>query len=412
MFVLASANHRRIRLPADFFFNGLFLTALLMLLSGVSPILANSNPTACINEYDEDIDYFPDKVDLQIAEGFSVQYFNHYKLVEVLQPWTNASEADQESYLLVQCGTPIPSGYEDVTQVVEIPVRSLAALSTTHLPYLPIFNAIDKLVAVSALSTVNTPEVRAAAEEGDILELSPNYEFSFEAAVTLQPDLTMTYGFGFETDDYHRLRELGLTVVLNGEFAENSPLARAEWGKFIALFLNAEAAAEASFDKTHNRYEELQELAAKASERPTVFLNSPYQDVWYMAGGNSFMAQFLADAGADYLWADDESTGSLFLDFETVFEKAANADYWLNVNQYWFTEADTLAEDGRYANFAAFAAGNVYSNNLAINETFGNDFFESGAAFPDLILQDLILILHPEMLSGIEKRYYRRLYSE
>ena len=128
-----------------------------------------------------------------------------------------------------------------------------------------------------------------------------------------------------------------------------------------------------------------------------------------MAGGRSFMAQFLADAGGDYLWGEDESIGSLFLDFETVFERAAAADIWLNVSQWWFTLDDALAEDSRYANFAAFANRQIWSNNLAINESFGNDFFESGSAFPELVLRDLISILHPQLLPTSERRYYRQL---
>ena len=121
------------------------------------------------------------------------------------------------------------------------------------------------------------------------------------------------------------------------------------------------------------------------------------------------MAQFLADAGGQYLWEDDESIGSLFLDFETVFDRAASADFWLNVSQWWFTLDDALAEDSRYANFAAFENGQVWSNNLAINESFGNDFFESCSAFPELILQDLISLLHPDLLPDVERRYYRQL---
>ena len=370
---------------------------------------ASENSAACVEEFAADQDYFPDKISVEMATGFQVEYFDHYKVVTVSQPWRDAPAEAVEIYLLVQCGTPIPSGYDDVL-TIEVPVASLAALSTTYLPFLPLLNSVNALVAVADLQTIHTPEILAAAETRQITELAPNYgEMDLEAILELQPELTMTYGFGFETDDYHRLRELGLTVVLNGEFAENTPLGRAEWGKFISLFFNQEAAAEEVFKQSLARFHQLKALASTVVERPTVFLNSPFQDVWYMAGGRSFMAQFLNDAGSEYLWEDDESIGSLFLDFESVFERAATADFWLNVSQWWFTLADVLAEDSRYANFAAFENGQVWSNNLAINESFGNDFFESGVAFPELILQDLISILHPELLPDIERRYYRQL---
>ena len=398
-----------IRLQADFFVHAIFVSVFCFSFAPNSLVEASGNPTTCVDEFAEDQDYFPDKITVEMATGFQVEYFNHYKIVTVSHPWRDAPDEAAESYLLVQCGTPIPDGYEGAT-TIEVPVTSLAALSTTYLPFLPLLDSVDALVAVSDLQTINTPEIITAAETRQITELAPNYgEVNLEAILELQPALTMTYGFGFETDGYHRLRELGLTVVLNGEFAEGTPLGRAEWGKFISLFFNQEAAAEGVFQQSISTYEQLRELASSVTERPTVFLNSPFQDVWYMAGGDSFMAQFLADAGGEYLWENDESIGSLFLDFETVFERAALADFWLNVSQWWFTLDDALAEDSRYANFAAFENGQVWSNNLSVNGSFGNDFYESGSAFPELVLQDLISILHPELLPGVERRYYRQL---
>ena len=399
----------RIRLQADFFVYA-FIMGFFCFSFILNPlVLASEYPTTCVEYFSEDQDYFPDKITVEMATGFQVEYFNHYKIVTVRQPWRDAPVEAAETYLLVQCGTPIPDGYEGAT-TIKVPVTSLAALSTTYLPFLPIFNAVDALVAVSDLQTINTTEIIRAAETRHFTELAPNYgDVNLEAILELQPALTMTYGFGFETDGYHRLRELGLTVVLNGEFAEDTPLGRAEWGKFISLFFNQESAAEEVFQKSISSYAQLRELASSVDKRPTVFLNSPFQDVWYMAGGHSFMAQFLADAGGQYLWEDDESIGSLFLDFETVFDRAALADFWLNVSQWWFNLDDALAEDSRYANFAAFKNGQVWSNNLAINESFGNDFFESGSAFPELVLQDLISILHPDLLPDVERRYYRQL---
>ncbi|MCY3836486.1 MAG: ABC transporter substrate-binding protein [Anaerolineaceae bacterium] len=398
-----------IRCQADFFLIILLLWFLGFSFHPQSIAQAEDKPATCVDEFVEDHDYFPTKITVEQATGFQVEYFNHYKLVTVSQPWRDAPAEASETYLLVQCGTPIPEGYEEYI-TVEIPITSLAALSTTYLPFLPLFGAVDRLVAVSDLTTIHTEEVAEAAATGQIMALAPNYgEINLEAILEIQPAITMTYGFGFETDSYHRLRDLGITVVLNGEFAEGTPLGRAEWGKYISLFLNQEATAEEVFQQSATSYAQLKALASEASERPTVFLNSPFQDVWYMAGGRSFMAQFLKDAGGAYLWADDESIGSLFLDFETVFERAESADYWLNVSQWWFSLADVLAEDSRYANFAAFEKGQIWSNNLAINESFGNDFFESGSAFPELILQDLITILHPDLLPDVERRFYRRL---
>ena len=67
---------------------------------------------------------FPDKAELQYAESFSIEYFDNYKVVTVHTPWPGAQEAVQ--YLLVQCGTPAPEGYDGV-QRITVPIRRLAA---------------------------------------------------------------------------------------------------------------------------------------------------------------------------------------------------------------------------------------------------------------------------------------------
>jgi iron complex transport system substrate-binding protein len=106
------------------------------------------------------------------------------------------------------------------------------------------------------------------------------------------------------------------------------------------------------------------------------------------------------------VFADDESTGSLFLDFESVFEAAVDADYWLNIG-FFATLADLEAADARFAEFAAFQNGQVYNNDLRTNELGSIDFYESGAANPHLVLADLVKIFHPELVEDHESVYYR-----
>lgn len=359
-------------------------------------------------EFDPNLDYFPDKVEVEFTEGFAIEYFNNYKLVTLLRPWSGAAETNAVQYVLVQCGTPAPDDYEDAT-VVEVPVETFATMSTTYLPYVEIYGLIDHLTGVDLTSTVSTPSIREKVAAGGLVAIAPNFELDREAVLELGPDMIMTYGFGFDTDGYLLLEEDGHTVVLNGEFADVSPLARAEWGKYLALFFNKEAEAEAAFDDVVADYAALTDLVANGEDRPTVFVNAPFDDTWFMAGGSSYIAQFISDAGADYLWAEDDAAMTLFLDFESVLERAVDADFWVNADQFWFTMDDLLAADERYSDFAAVRDGAVWSNNLALTETFGNDFFESGVAYPNWILADLIAIFHPELLPDHEFVYYQQL---
>lgn len=360
----------------------------------------------CVTEYSEGIDYFPEKTVLTHTSSFTVEYFNNYKVVTVLTPFSGAEEPVQ--YVLVQCGTPVPEGFDNAT-TVEVPINSFVAMSTIYLPALEILGELDSLVGVDSSLFTTNETVLGMVEAGTVTEIGGGADVNVETAVDLDPDLIMTYASGFADFDAHpKLQEAGLSVALNAELLETSPLGRAEWIDFIALFYNKEATAEAWFAEMSSDYEALTAMTADITERPTVFSSTPFDGTWYMPGGNSYVAQLLADAGADYLWADDESTGTLFLDFETVFDQAAEADYWVNLGSFG-SLADLAAADERYAEFAAFENGRVFNYDVRTNENGGNDYFESGVVFPNVVLADLIKIFHPELLPDHEFVYYRPL---
>ncbi len=361
---------------------------------------------SCVPEgqYDPNVDYFPEKVKITHAENLSVEYHNHYKVVTIATPWPGATEPIR--YALVQCGTPAPEGFTPET-IIEVPVRTIVTLSTTYLPFLDELGLLDRLVAVDDTTYVSNPKVLQMAAEGKLATLGYGAGINVEKALELKPDLIMAYGSGAPEYDAHPvLIKAGLKVAINAEWMDTSPLGRAEWGKYIALFFNKEAEAEALFAKTVQKYTELSKLAASVTERPTVFANTPYQGTWYMPGGRSYVATFFKDAGANYLWADDTSSGSLSLSFEAVFERAKEADYWLNIG-FYATLNDLKAADPRFAEFAAFQKGNVWNNDAKVTPQGGNDYFETAVAHPELVLADLIKIFHPELLPDHTLIYYR-----
>lgn len=363
--------------------------------------------TGCVETYDPEVDYFPQKATIRMAEGLTVEYFNNYKLVTVAEPWAGA---DPVTYALVQCGTPAPEELDDTVMVVEVPATTLITNSTSYLPFVVELGLLDNLIAHDVFDYVSTEAVREKIDAGEMVAIGEGAGVNVELVLDLDPSLILTQSSDLlEYSMYPPLAAAGLPVVLDGDYMENTPLNRAEWVKFIALFYNREGQAEVIFDDIVTRYEELVALVADVETKPTVFLNSPWDGTWYTPGGQNYMARFLADAGTNYLWADDDSTGSLALDFEVVFEQAADADLWLNANGFWFSLEDALSTDERFAEFAAFQNGAVWAHNARLNEFGGNDFFEGGVANPDLILADLIAIAHPELLPDHEFVYYQHL---
>ncbi|MEM8642021.1 MAG: ABC transporter substrate-binding protein [Cyanobacteria bacterium P01_G01_bin.54] len=369
----------------------------------------------CVQTYDPEQDYFPAKVQLDQATGFTVEYHNHYKVVTVNQPWKNAvgvSLAEQHrhfQYVLVQCGTPRPNGFEDA-QVIDVPIQSVVTLSTTHLPHLEQLDELEALVGVGEFKRVNTQAVRQKIDQGAIEEFNSGTILDLERLLVAEPDLVLAFATGDpETDTYPRLMRAGIPVAIVAEYMEASPLARSEWLKFTALFFNQEAQAQEVFAEIADEYKTMQQLTAALTDRPTVFTGFSYDGTWYMPGGQSYMAQFLQDAGADYLWADTNQAGSLPLDFEVVYDRAATADFWVNVSQNWQTRQDAIAADPRYGEFQAWQQQQVFNNNARLNPSGGNDYWESGISHPHWILADLIKIFHPDLMPDHELVYYQPL---
>jgi iron complex transport system substrate-binding protein len=391
------------------------LVLLVILACGLIPALAapagaqspDSNITeGCVESYDPDANYFPEQVTVEYAENFTVEYFNNYKVVTIPTPWAGAAPVQ---YVLVQCGTPAPEDVGDAT-VFEVPATTIVTLSTSYLPMLDKLGLVDNIVGHDVFAYISTESVRERIDAGKMVELGEGAGINVELVLDLEPSLIMTYSFGDPTyDAYPALIEAGLPVVFNGDFMETTPLGRAEWIKYIALYYNVEGDAQAIFDEIATRYEDMAALAAGVKDKPTVFTDSPFQGTWYVPGGNSFTARLLADAGSEYVFSDDESTGALYLDFETVFERAADAEFWVNASGYWASLDDALATDERFAEFAAFENGNVWANNLRVNESGGNDYYEGGVANPDLVLADLIAIFHPDLMPDHTFTYYQLL---
>lgn len=353
-----------------------------------------SNPQSCITDYNPRRDYFPNKLTLSSAERFQVSYHKHYKLVKIIL--TESSTDKTFDFVLWQCGTPKPKNYRD-EQIIKIPASSITALSTTHLGFLDKLNMLDRLVGVSKKRYINNPVILQKIDSGAIQEVGQDTTIDIEKLVVMNPDLVMVTGTGNpKRDGYGKLMEMGIPIVTIVEYMENTPLGRTEWIKFIALFFNQERFAEKIFDDISFRYKKLVRKVKNVKHHPTVFTDLPYKGVWYIPGGQSYLAHFLKDAGSEYLWADNPSRGSLPYDVEAVLEKAEHADYWLNPGR-WSTIREVLTANPRYRHFRALRPGRIYNNNARQNVYGGNDYWESGIVNPHLILADLVKIFHPNV---------------
>jgi iron complex transport system substrate-binding protein len=106
------------------------------------------------------------------------------------------------------------------------------------------------------------------------------------------------------------------------------------------------------------------------------------------------MVQLIRDAGGEYLFREIEGADSRPIDIEEAFWAMQQADYWLNTNHY-SSLAELVADNPRFVSTPPVRTGRVYNNNARMTPAGGSDFWESAVVRPDIVLRDLIEILHP-----------------
>ncbi|PKQ62659.1 hypothetical protein BZG01_16900 [Labilibaculum manganireducens] len=344
---------------------------------------------------------------LKYAKGFQIKLLaNGLKELIVWDPW-NEGKIFQKYYLKNR-GEKTDIQVPADGLLVEVPVRSIAALSSTQIGILKFLNVQDRIVAVSLRDRIYDEELDKKAQNGTIQAVGHSESLNFEKIVELDPELVMVAGFMNITDKETKLMKAGLPVAYNIEWMETSPLARAEWAKFIAAFFNEEAEAEKHFNAVEKRYNDLKKLVENVESKPSILSGYNFKGIWYMPGGQSYLAQFLRDGKADYCWFSDSTSGSMPLSFEVVFDKQGEADIWFGPGQCRTLE-DMKNMDERYTLFRSYKTAHVFCSTKRMKDSGANDWFESGVMQPDVVFKDVIKILHPELLPNYELYYYQQL---
>jgi len=233
---------------------------------------------------------------------------------------------------------------------------------------------------------------------------------NFEKIIDLEPDWVMISGFGEPFKLADRLASANIPVIINQEFLEEHPLGRAEWIKVTGVLLGKEKEATEVYAKIVTNYNASRELMAKVPEekKPSVLSGTLYKDIWYAPGKESWAAKIIADAGGHYLFNKEGDTGSLTLNYEFVLNHASEADYWIGAANH--TSLGSMVEqNSKYGVFKAHKEKQIYTYTLGMGATGGLRYFEEGYLRPDLVLLDMIKILHPEKASEHKFRYFERL---
>ncbi|KRA97572.1 hypothetical protein ASD83_10640 [Devosia sp. Root685] len=383
----------------------LFLAAV-ALLGLTLPASAAFDANGCVTAFEPGTDYFQTRSSVDHADNFSVAYFDHYKVVTVERP---SPGAPSEAYVLVQCGTPEPELGPELAHAprITVPVHSLFSGSTSQSPALVDVGGVDAVTGVARRDFIATPALIEHMQQTSVVEYETSGVVNVEAVVAAAPDVFMAGGGG--EADVGRIAAAGIPVVNFAEWQETSPLGRAEWVKFMGLFFNAESKANAAFADVVAQYDAALALVADVpqSDRPLVLSGQSFNGVFFAAGGKSFIARLIHDAGGRYVFANDTSTGSFQIrDSEQLIVAARDAKFWIQASIHYQTLADIEADDPRLAALPAAQSGQVWIPDALKGPNGGVQFYELGSMRPDMVLMDLISIVHPDRAP-----FYQRVFN-
>jgi iron complex transport system substrate-binding protein len=339
------------------------------------------------------------------AKGFSIRNYDGYSVVSVQNPWPKASKT--YTYILKEKNGIVPDSLQQNT-IIAIPINNIVVTSTTHIPSLEMLEEENSLVGFPHLDYISSEKVRTRIEKGKIKELGNNKDLNTEVVLNLQPDVIIGYGIDNNNSTLDNLQKSGLKVMLNGDWNEETPLGKAEWIKFFGALYGKQKEANELFSKIEKDYLKTIQIAKNATTTPTILAGDMFEDRWYLPKGTSWGSLLLKEAKGNYLWQKTSGTGSLSLSFETVFEKAKAADFWITSGQFASLKEMT-DKNPHYAQFAAFQNKNVYSFSGKKGKTGGILYYELAPNRPDIVLKDIVKILHPELLPSYQPFFFEKL---
>ena len=341
-----------------------------------------------------------DRSNIRYAQGFWLEQHENYRLLHIKDP--QSETGSEYTFALRQRGThpELPPHIP----VLDLPIRGVICMTSLQLSNFIKLGATYQVVGISSTRFLNNATIKQQLAEGKTQKIGIEGNFDAEIIMNLAPDLILISPF--KQGGYDAMKEVDIPLVPHLGYKETTPLGQAEWIKFVGLLIGEEEKANKIFNEIEQKYNDLKRLTARVEHRPVVLSGEIHGGTWYAVGGQSFLAQVFEDAGADYFLKDDPRSGGVYLDFETVYNQADQADYWRILNSYpgQYTYETLLAQDERYGDFKAFKQKGVIYCNMR-----EKPYYENMPMEPELLLADFIKVFHPELLPDYVPVYYHQL---
>lgn len=289
----------------------------------------------------------------------------------------------------------------------QLPFKKVILLNSSLLGFISGIDAESTVIGVSSPEYIYSSKINDLIAQGKIQNVGNEQKYDVEKIISLKPDAIFTNYIASFDNTYQLLKNNGIQVIFLDEYMEQKPLEKTAYLKLFGKLFGKEELAEKKYSEIEKNYNELKKLALTSKSQPKVLANEMYGDIWYLPGGKTFTANYIADANADYILKGNTEEIAVTMSFEEVYAKSRQTQYWVNVGNH-LSKQELLNINPFYGKLEVFGKGKVYGVN-AKEKQKANDFFESGVVHADLVLKDYIKIFHPELLPDYQLTYMKEL---
>jgi len=337
-----------------------------------------------------------DTIALRYAKNLTIVKRDGYTEVSLADPWHSGKNLC--TYLLVERGADVP---KRAGTIVRVPLERALMFTSAHSQLLCDLGAMNQIGSACDAKYILNETLQQRIRSGAIVDCGDAMAPNYEKIVVANPDAILLSPF--ENSGFGRLETMQIPLIFCADYMEGTPLGRAEWMIFYGMLVGKEREARERFAQVAATYSQLKARAQQLGVGRKVLTERKTGSVWYCPAGRSPIAQIIRDANGVYPFADDEHAGSLSLTAEEVIGNASDCDVWLIKyhGKRPLSKHELLAEYHGYNKIKAFQTGTVFQCN-----TTETPYFDEVSFRPDLLLREMMIILHPNQQDLGRLRYY------
>ncbi len=345
------------------------------------------------------------EIPMPFARTFRVVERAGYRVVDLkasVISWGGHAVGQEQFQRLVlvprQAPAPALTGELAGATLIRTPVMRIASNTGFHEAITRVLGINDRLVAVGGVKSYDDA-LRARVRAGQVKQIGYGWHSppQLDALLAARPDvLLMSMGDLKNLGAKPRIEALGIPVV--PIFLENEPdyMGRVDYVRLVGMLSGREAEADAFALMVASNVEALKRAAAAQPTRSVIAAWFAGADQWNPTIRNAD-AKLLRDAnGHNPFQGEDDPGRDSFnrISTEELIARGTQADCWIIRDSHSkpFTDRATLELFKAYREGCMFASDGMFKP-----EADAFDLYETAVIRPDLVLGDIVRMLHPAL---------------